>query len=72
MEGFTIIDAAVAVVIVLSAILAYSRGFVREVFAILGWVAAAVLAFMFAGQAQPLIRQIPVLSGFLATVANCR
>lgn len=65
MEGFTIIDAAVAVVIVLSAILAYSRGFVREVFAILGWVAAAVLAFMFAGQAQPLIRQIPVLSDFL-------
>lgn len=69
MEGFTIIDAVVAVVIILSAILAYSRGFVREVFAILGWVAAAVLAFMFAGQAQPLIRQVPVLSDFLGD--NC-
>jgi membrane protein required for colicin V production len=34
MEGFTLIDGVVAVVIVLSAILAYSRGFVREVLAI--------------------------------------
>lgn len=65
MEGFTIIDAVVAVVILLSAILAYSRGVVRESLAILGWVAAAVLAFIFAPQAQPLIKQIPVLSDFL-------
>jgi membrane protein required for colicin V production len=65
MEGFTIIDAVVAVVILLSAILAYSRGLVREALAILGWVAAAVLAYMFAGQAEPLIKQIPVLNKFL-------
>ena len=30
MEGFTLIDGLVALVIVLSAILAYSRGLVRE------------------------------------------
>ncbi len=65
MEGFTIVDAVVAVVIVLSAILAYSRGVVREIFAILGWVAAAWLAYTFAGQAEPLVKQIPVLSDFL-------
>lgn len=65
MEGFTIIDAVVAVVIIMSAILAYSRGLVREVLAIAGWVAAAVLAFMFAPQAEPLIKQIPVLDKFL-------
>lgn len=65
MEGFTIVDAVVAVVILLSAILAYSRGVVREVMAILGWVAAAVLAFIFAPQAEPLIKQIPVLDKFL-------
>jgi membrane protein required for colicin V production len=65
MEGFTIVDAVVAVVIILSAILAYSRGLVREVLAIGGWVAAAVLAFMFAPQAEPLIKQIPVLDKFL-------
>lgn len=66
MEGFTIIDAVVAVVILLSAILAYSRGLVREVMAILGWVAAAVLAFLFAHQAEPLVRQIPLLDQYLS------
>ncbi|SMX34208.1 CvpA family protein [Actibacterium lipolyticum] len=66
MDGFTIIDAVVAVVIVLSAILAYSRGVVRETMAILGWVAAAVLAFLFAGKAEPLIKQIPVIGDFIA------
>lgn len=65
MEGFTIVDAVVAVVILLSAILAYSRGLVREILAIAGWVAAAVLAFIFAPQAEPLIKQIPVLDKFL-------
>jgi len=30
MEGFNIIDGVVALVIIISAILAYSRGFVRE------------------------------------------
>lgn len=69
MEGFTIVDAAVAVIVIFSAILSYSRGLVREVFAILGWVAAGVAAFMFAGQAAPLIKQVPVLDSFLAD--NC-
>ncbi len=65
MEGFTIVDAVVAAVILVSAILAYSRGFVREALAIAGWIAAAVLAFIFAPQAEPLIKQIPVLDKFL-------
>ena len=65
MEGFTIVDAVVAAVILLSAILAYSRGFVREALAIAGWIAAAVLAFIFAPQAEPLIKQIPILDKFL-------
>ncbi len=66
MEGFTIIDAVVAAVILISAILAYSRGFVREAMAIAGWVAAAVLAFVFAAAAEPLIKQIPVVGDFLS------
>jgi membrane protein required for colicin V production len=65
MEGFTIIDGVVAVVIVVSALLAYSRGFVREVLAIAGWIGAAILAFLFADQAQPLVQQIPVLGDFI-------
>ena len=65
MEGFTIIDGIVAVVIVISALLAYSRGLVRELLAIAGWIGAAILAFIFADQAQPLVQQIPVLGDFI-------
>ena len=68
MEGFTIIDGVVAIVIVVSALLAYSRGFVREVLAIAGWIGAAVLAFIFADQAQPLVRQIPVLGDYIGDI----
>ncbi|MFY0691137.1 MAG: CvpA family protein [Paracoccaceae bacterium] len=62
MEGFTIIDGISLGVILLSAILAYSRGFVRELLAIAGWAAAAVVAYMFAPQAVPLAREIPYLN----------
>jgi membrane protein required for colicin V production len=65
MEGFTIVDGIVALVIVISAVLAYSRGFVREAMAILGWIAAAVVAFLFAGTAEPLIKEIPYLGDYL-------
>lgn len=63
---FTIIDAVVAVVIIVSGILAYSRGLVREVLAIGGWVAAAVVAYIFAPQAEPLMKEIPILSDVIA------
>ncbi|MCB1337191.1 MAG: CvpA family protein [Maritimibacter sp.] len=66
MEGFTIVDAIVAVVILISAILAYSRGFVREGMSILGWIAAAILAYIFAPKAVPLIKEIPILKDFIA------
>lgn len=65
MDGFTIVDGVVAAVIVVSALLAYSRGFVREAMAIAGWVAAAVLAFLFAAQAEPLVKEIPYVGDFL-------
>ena len=66
MEGFTAVDGVVAVIIVLSALLAYSRGLVREAMAILGWIAAAFLAFLFAPQVQPLVKELPVIGDFLS------
>lgn len=66
MDGFTIIDGVVAVVIILSAILAYARGFVRESLAILGWIGAAILAFVFAPTLRPLVAQVPGLNKFLS------
>lgn len=65
MEGFTLVDGIVAAVIVVSAILAYSRGFVREAMAIVGWIAAAVVAFIFAPAVQPLVKELPVVGEFL-------
>jgi membrane protein required for colicin V production len=65
MEGFTIIDGVVAGIIVISAILAYSRGLVREVLSIAGWVVAAMVAFLFAPWAEPLIKEIPFLGSFI-------
>ena len=38
---------------------------VREVMAIAGWIAAAVLAFIFAPQVEPLVSEIPVVGDFL-------
>lgn len=66
MEGFTLVDGVVAGVIVLSAILAYSRGLVREGMAILGWIVAAIVARMFAAPVQPLVKELPVVGKVLA------
>jgi len=66
MEDYTIVDAVVAVVILISAFLAFSRGFVRETLSILGWVAAAVAGYIFAPRVEPMIREIPVLSDILS------
>jgi len=65
MEDLTIIDGVVAIVIIVSALLAYARGVVRESLAILGWIGAAILAFVFADDIEPLIRQIPVVGDFI-------
>ena len=66
MEGFTLVDAVVAGIIVLSAVLAYARGLVREGMAIVGWIGAAVVAFIFAASVQPLVKELPVVGKFLA------
>ena len=63
---FTIIDGVVAIVIILSALLAYGRGLMREIMAIVGWVAAAVLGFIFAPRVEPLVREIPVVGDIIA------
>ncbi|MCA2010098.1 CvpA family protein [Pararhodobacter sp. CCB-MM2] len=65
MDSFTLVDAGVALIIVVSAILAYSRGLVREILAIAGWVVAAVVAFVLAPTVQPLVAEIPYLDRIL-------
>ncbi|MFN4100476.1 MAG: CvpA family protein [Pararhodobacter sp.] len=65
MDSFTLVDAAVALVIIVSAILAYSRGLVREVLAIAGWIVAAVAGFVLAPTFEPLVREIPYVGDIL-------
>ena len=65
MEDFTLIDLIAGFVLLVSAILAYSRGFVREMLAILGWVVAAVAGFYFAQDVHPFLSEIPVLGDIL-------
>ncbi len=65
MDSFTLVDAAVALVVVVSAILAYSRGLVREILAIAGWIAAAVAAFVLAPTVEPLVREVPYLGNII-------
>ena len=66
MDGFTYVDGIVALILVVSAILAYSRGLVRETMAIAGWIVAAIAAFGFAKVAQPLVQEIPYIDRYLA------
>jgi membrane protein required for colicin V production len=66
MENLTAVDGGAALIILLSAILAFSRGLVRELMAIVGWVGAAVVAFIFAPTVQPLVKELPVVGEFLS------
>ena len=67
MHGFTLVDGIVLAVIVVSAILAYARGLVRECLSIVGWLVAALAGFSFAPMAAPLVREIPVLRDIIST-----
>lgn len=63
---FTLVDGGVAVIVLLSGILAYSRGLTREIFAIGGWIAAAALAFYLTPVVEPLMREAPFIGSVLA------
>ena len=66
MENLTAVDGGAALIVVVSAILAFSRGLVRELMAIIGWVGAAIAAYYFAPGVQPLVKELPVVGEFLS------
>lgn len=61
----TLADGAVALVVLISALLAYSRGVTREALAIAGWLIAGLAAFYFAPMVSPLVLEIPVVANIL-------
>jgi membrane protein required for colicin V production len=69
MQAFTLVDGIVLALIVLSAVLAFARGFVRESLSIIGWIVAAIAGFYFAPMIEPLMREIPYLRDVIGT--NC-
>lgn len=69
MEDFTLFDGGVAAILFISAVLAYSRGFVREILSIAGWIGAGIVAFYFSPQVVPLIQEVPFLSDIIGD--NC-
>ena len=54
----TLLDFVVIGVLLLSAILAYIRGFTREMFSLLGWVGAAAAAWFLLPYTEPYARKI--------------
>jgi membrane protein required for colicin V production len=66
MENLTAVDGGAAIIILISSILAFSRGLVRELMAIIGWAGAAVAAYYFAPGVQPLVKELPVVGEFLS------
>ena len=66
MDSFTLIDGAALAIILLSGILAYARGFAREIFAIAGWIVSVIVAFTFAPTAVPLVKEIPYLNKIIS------
>ncbi len=65
MEGFTIVDGGVAIVIILSAVLAYSRGLVRETLSIGSWIISAIAAYILAPEVEPFVRELPIVRDFV-------
>ena len=54
--SITLLDGIVIVVMLISALLAMIRGFVREVLSIAAWVAAAVAAFLLYDDVLPFVQ----------------
>jgi membrane protein required for colicin V production len=63
----TVLDAIVIVVVLISAILAMVRGFVREVLSVASWVAAAAAAYFFYEPVVPMVKPY-VESATVATI----
>ena len=69
---FTALDGGVAVVTLISGVLAYARGFVREILAIGAWVVAAIAGYYFAADLAPLTAEVPVVGEFLQDSCGLR
>jgi membrane protein required for colicin V production len=69
---FTVFDGIVLVVLLLSALLAFARGFVNEVLAVAAWLGAAAIVVATYPYVQPIARQyieVPVIADVAAAAS---
>jgi len=68
--GLTWFDATALAVVILSGIMGLARGLIREVFSIVGFIAALVAGYFFAGQAAPVASSLLGVDGIWAMLAG--
>ena len=66
MSDFNIVDGVILAIVIVSSLLAYSRGLVRELMSIAAWIIAAFLAYFFAPEVLPFIQEIPYIGPILS------
>ena len=66
MAEFNIMDGVILVIVIVSSLLAYSRGLVRELMSIAAWVVAAFLAYFLAPEVLPFGQEIPYIGPILS------
>ena len=66
MADFNIVDGVILAIVIVSSLLAYSRGLVRELMSIAAWVIAAFLAYFLAPEVLPFVQEIPYIGTILS------
>ena len=66
MSEFNIVDGVVLAIVIISSLLAYSRGLVRELMSIAAWIIAAFLAYFLAPEVLPFVQEIPYIGAILS------
>ena len=69
MELFNEIDILSFIIVLLSILLSYFRGFLRECFTVLAWAMSAILSLNLGPSLIPIIQEIPLLDEFF--LGNC-
>jgi len=66
--GITWFDLVAAAIVVFSALMAFARGIIREIFSIVAFICAFIAAVYLAERGRPLVERFTPLDGFLATL----
>ncbi len=69
--SFNLLDAGVLAILLVSTILAYSRGIIAESVSVLGWIIALVVAGQFAYLLVPFVEGLPFIRDYVPAEDNC-